>query len=118
MLILSAAHLRLLRESSPKKRLIWVDIGGGTGLHDFLLREIPARLMHPAFKDGISRRWTFTSQSPNLTLSISSIYAFLSLKLRRNASLAVAGRTYMLYARTPALSPFLSGRMESTRLDR
>lgn len=32
MLSLSVAHLRLLRESSPKKRLVWVDIGGGTGL--------------------------------------------------------------------------------------
>jgi betaine lipid synthase len=31
MLSLSAAHLRTLRASSPNKRLIWVDIGGGTG---------------------------------------------------------------------------------------
>ncbi|TFK53663.1 S-adenosyl-L-methionine-dependent methyltransferase [Heliocybe sulcata] len=31
MLELSAAHLRLLRENSPNKRLVWVDIGGGTG---------------------------------------------------------------------------------------
>lgn len=33
MLSLSVAHLRVLGESSPKKRLIWVDIGGGTGLY-------------------------------------------------------------------------------------
>jgi betaine lipid synthase len=31
MLSISAAHLRQLRSSSPKKRLVWVDIGGGTG---------------------------------------------------------------------------------------
>jgi betaine lipid synthase len=31
MLSLSAAHLRALRASSPNERLIWVDIGGGTG---------------------------------------------------------------------------------------
>jgi len=31
MLKLSVAHLRHLREASPKKRFIWVDIGGGTG---------------------------------------------------------------------------------------
>lgn len=31
MLSLSAAHIRVMRESNPKQRLIWVDIGGGTG---------------------------------------------------------------------------------------
>ncbi|GAA5862038.1 hypothetical protein JCM8547_001566 [Rhodosporidiobolus lusitaniae] len=31
MLRLSAAHLREQRRLSPKKRLVWVDIGGGTG---------------------------------------------------------------------------------------
>ncbi|KAF7315360.1 hypothetical protein MIND_00050600 [Mycena indigotica] len=31
MLGLSAAHLRALRAKSPEKRLVWVDIGGGTG---------------------------------------------------------------------------------------
>ena len=31
MLGLSVAHLRHLREASPKKRFVWVDIGGGTG---------------------------------------------------------------------------------------
>ena len=31
MLSLSAAHLRQLREASPNKRLVWVDVGGGTG---------------------------------------------------------------------------------------
>ncbi|KAF8325155.1 S-adenosyl-L-methionine-dependent methyltransferase [Cantharellus anzutake] len=31
MLSMSAAHLHLLREGNPEKRLIWVDIGGGTG---------------------------------------------------------------------------------------
>ena len=35
MISLSAAHLRVLRLSSPKKRLIWVDIGGGTGWRSF-----------------------------------------------------------------------------------
>lgn len=32
MLNLSAAHLTQLRKRSPSKRLIWVDIGAGTGL--------------------------------------------------------------------------------------
>ncbi|KAF9263436.1 hypothetical protein L218DRAFT_973210 [Marasmius fiardii PR-910] len=31
MLNLSAAHLRSIQESNPLKRLVWVDIGGGTG---------------------------------------------------------------------------------------
>ncbi|KDR80288.1 hypothetical protein GALMADRAFT_92595 [Galerina marginata CBS 339.88] len=31
MLSLSAAHLHELRAASPNKRLVWVDIGGGTG---------------------------------------------------------------------------------------
>ncbi len=31
MLSMSAAHLRVLRKTSPEKRLVWVDIGGGTG---------------------------------------------------------------------------------------
>ena len=31
MLNLSSAHLREMRANSPKKRLVWVDIGGGTG---------------------------------------------------------------------------------------
>lgn len=31
MLSLSASHLRALRASTPNKRLVWVDIGGGTG---------------------------------------------------------------------------------------
>ncbi|KAJ7703287.1 S-adenosyl-L-methionine-dependent methyltransferase [Mycena rosella] len=31
MLSLSAAHLKALRAASPNKRLVWIDIGGGTG---------------------------------------------------------------------------------------
>lgn len=31
MLSLSAAHLRVLRASNPTKRLVWIDMGGGTG---------------------------------------------------------------------------------------
>ncbi|KAL0575596.1 hypothetical protein V5O48_006381 [Marasmius crinis-equi] len=31
MLNLSAAHLRSIRASNPSKRLVWIDIGGGTG---------------------------------------------------------------------------------------
>ncbi|KAJ7778787.1 hypothetical protein DFH07DRAFT_936438 [Mycena maculata] len=31
MLSLCASHLRVLNASSPKRRLVWVDIGGGTG---------------------------------------------------------------------------------------
>ena len=33
MLKLSAAHLREQRRKDPKKRLVWLDIGGGTGDH-------------------------------------------------------------------------------------
>jgi hypothetical protein len=32
MLAMSAEHLRVIREKDPNKRLVWVDIGGGTGL--------------------------------------------------------------------------------------
>jgi betaine lipid synthase len=31
MLKLSAAHLKEQRKQDPSKRLIWLDIGGGTG---------------------------------------------------------------------------------------
>jgi betaine lipid synthase len=42
MLSLSVAHLRVLRESSPTKRLVWVDIGGGTGLYP----SVPILCLH------------------------------------------------------------------------
>ena len=32
MLNMSAAHLRVMREKNPAKRLVWVDVGGGTGV--------------------------------------------------------------------------------------
>jgi betaine lipid synthase len=38
MLSLCASHLRTLRASSPSKRLVWVDIGGGTGVSLFIDR--------------------------------------------------------------------------------
>lgn len=31
MLKLSAAHLKEQRKQDPSKRLVWLDIGGGTG---------------------------------------------------------------------------------------
>lgn len=31
MLAMSAEHLRVIRAQRPHKRLVWVDIGGGTG---------------------------------------------------------------------------------------
>lgn len=31
MLKLSAAHLREVRRKNPRKKLVWLDIGGGTG---------------------------------------------------------------------------------------
>lgn len=31
MLKLSAAHLREQRKQNPHKRIVWVDLGGGTG---------------------------------------------------------------------------------------
>ncbi|KAJ6457067.1 hypothetical protein C8R47DRAFT_995934, partial [Mycena vitilis] len=31
MLSLCASHLRVLRDASPSQRLVWVDVGGGTG---------------------------------------------------------------------------------------
>ena len=42
LLGLSAAHLRVLRASSPKGRLVWVDIGGGTGAFS----DCPSLLPH------------------------------------------------------------------------
>ncbi|KZP16506.1 hypothetical protein FIBSPDRAFT_1047462 [Athelia psychrophila] len=42
MLNLSAAHLRIMRESTPEKRLVWVDIGGGTGYNiELMNKHIP-----------------------------------------------------------------------------
>ncbi|KAG6868937.1 hypothetical protein C0993_007711 [Termitomyces sp. T159_Od127] len=44
MLSLSASHLRSLRASSPQKRLVWVDIGGGTGHNIELMdKHIPIK---------------------------------------------------------------------------
>ncbi|KAJ7733754.1 hypothetical protein DFH07DRAFT_132329 [Mycena maculata] len=43
MLSLSAAHLRALRASSPQKRLVWIDIGGGTG-HNIELMDKHMRI--------------------------------------------------------------------------
>ncbi|KAG6813636.1 hypothetical protein H0H92_008872 [Tricholoma furcatifolium] len=40
MLSLSASHIRSMRASNPKKRLIWVDIGGGTGYNVELMDKI------------------------------------------------------------------------------
>lgn len=37
MLSLSAGHLHALRSQNPGKPLIWVDIGGGTGMYRFLI---------------------------------------------------------------------------------
>lgn len=34
MLELSAAHLRVIRAQRPNERLVWVDVGGGTGESD------------------------------------------------------------------------------------
>jgi len=31
MLNLSASHIRTMRAKAPKQKLIWIDIGGGTG---------------------------------------------------------------------------------------
>jgi betaine lipid synthase len=36
MLKLSAAHLREQRKQDPSKRLVWLDIGGGTGESKYL----------------------------------------------------------------------------------
>lgn len=36
MLSLSAGHLHALRSQNPEKTLIWVDIGGGTGMYRFV----------------------------------------------------------------------------------
>ncbi|KAG6821002.1 hypothetical protein H0H93_008631 [Arthromyces matolae] len=44
MLSLSASHIRSLRASNPKKRLVWVDIGGGTGHNIELMdKHIPIK---------------------------------------------------------------------------
>ncbi|KAJ8291944.1 hypothetical protein OF846_004728 [Rhodotorula toruloides] len=42
MLKLSAAHLREQRRKNPNKRLIWLDIGGGTGWNYFPIKEFDA----------------------------------------------------------------------------
>uniref|UniRef100_A0A0K3CN82 Betaine lipid synthase n=1 Tax=Rhodotorula toruloides TaxID=5286 RepID=A0A0K3CN82_RHOTO len=42
MLKLSAAHLREQRRKNPNKRLIWLDIGGGTGWNYFPIKDFDA----------------------------------------------------------------------------
>lgn len=39
MLSLCAAHLRVLRAANPNKKLVWVDIGGGTGYNIELMHR-------------------------------------------------------------------------------
>jgi betaine lipid synthase len=46
MLSLSIAHLRVLRAASPNKRLVWVDIGGGTGLCSFIACLAPPPIIY------------------------------------------------------------------------
>lgn len=36
MLAMSAEHLRVIRANRPEERLVWVDVGGGTGARRFL----------------------------------------------------------------------------------
>ena len=37
LLRLCAAHLRQMKKENPRKPLVWVDIGGGTGKHKRLI---------------------------------------------------------------------------------
>ena len=59
MLRLSVGHLRTLRAKDPSQRLIWVDIGGGTGafasFHLFVPAPIMIRSHHRAHGQALSR---------------------------------------------------------------
>lgn len=54
MLSLSASHLRALRASSPSRRLVWVDIGGGTGI-SFLFSSSPPKTLNKLVGHNIER---------------------------------------------------------------
>lgn len=56
MLKLSAAHLKEQRRNDPKKRLVWLDIGGGTGAFLFSTRGKQDLIL--SAQGGTSRRWT------------------------------------------------------------
>lgn len=40
MLAMSAEHLRVIRAERPNERLVWVDVGGGTGESSFRLSSL------------------------------------------------------------------------------
>ena len=116
MLNLSAAHLNLMRASASskgeKKRLVWVDIGGGTG--EATLTMIKC-LFDKLEQVSTSRPWTSTFRSPSLTPSILSISANHCCKSHANDLRNVAGQTCTFSAKTRARSLFRSGRRESTQ---
>lgn len=62
LLSLSAAHLRVSRKSSPEKRLVWVDIGGGTGrfIVNSVLLSLPVTI-HPRIQVLTLKKWTSTT---------------------------------------------------------
>ena len=72
MLRLTAAHLEDQIESKklagePEKKLVWVDIGGGTGEHQVYRSLVThADVHHQAI---ISKPWTSSSRSTNSMLS-------------------------------------------------
>ena len=83
MLRLSVSHLRTLRAKNPSQRLIWVNIGGGTGaLASFLFNHAGT---HPD-QVTTSSSWTSTFPSLSSAPSTSSISVNRSWTSLGNAS--------------------------------
>lgn len=71
MLRLSAAHLKEQKKKNPNKRLIWLDLGGGTGWNVEQMNEVCA----PFFtlgKEGSEELTVLLSISPSPSLMVSS----------------------------------------------
>lgn len=113
MLNLSAAHLRILREPSPHKRLVWIDIGGGTGTP--LSHHHCQIFFLSSFQAITSSLWTNTSLSRPSMRSISSIFANPCFKSRANALPRRAGIMLPCFVKMLMSSRSLNGPMAATR---
>ncbi|KDE03621.1 hypothetical protein MVLG_05916 [Microbotryum lychnidis-dioicae p1A1 Lamole] len=85
MLKLSAAHLREQRKSDPCKRLIWLDIGGGTGWNVEEMDKDATAFVLPGWEDGAAPEGALDfvtmsyslSMMPNMLALIDRVDRFL-----------------------------------------
>lgn len=138
MLKLSAAHLKEQRRKDPSKRIVWLDIGGGTGwnVEDMdkvsfldtceggrwqeLTRFFGSTSRFRSLMVCVMRNLERHEARPNAfgleQRSTCSICAVPSSRSRKSASRLAASRTSLACSRTPRLLFFPSGRATESTL--